>query len=119
MIDFVFRQLSKYYLGLCYSLLIIYLCAMPSPDLPDGMDDKMAHFLAFGGIGFLYYFLGNSKWLLIILGILFGIAIEIMQGLLPESFHRGFDVWDMVYDAFGVCLGALVAFGLEYFFRKK
>lgn len=118
MMNFIFKQLSKHYFAIAYSILIVYLCAKPSPDLPDGMNDKMAHFLAFSGIGFLYFFLSEKKWLLILLGMLFGVAIEIMQWLLPASFNRGFDVWDMVYDAIGVFIGALIALGFQFLARK-
>lgn len=116
MIDLIFRQLSEKYWAVLYSLLIIFLCAMPSENIPDEVDDKLAHFLAFGGVGFLYYFLNRRKWLMIGLGVLLGIGIEVMQGMLPESFHRGYDVWDMVYDAMGVLIGTLGAFGFQFVF---
>lgn len=111
--------LSKPYLAIPYSFLILYLCVTPSENLPDHVDDKLAHLLAFGGVGFMYYFVGQQKLLWIGVAILFGVAIEFIQGSLPADFHRGFELMDMVFDGIGVVLGACFAFIFERtYFRK-
>lgn len=116
--DFLKKWLTKPYLALSYSLLILYLCVTPSENLPDDVDDKLAHLLAFGGVGFLYYFLGRRKLLLIFIAILFGVSIEFIQGALPTHYHRGFELMDMVYDGMGAILGGLAASVFERVFLK-
>lgn len=113
------RILERPFVAIAYSLLVLYLCVMPSANIPDDVNDKTAHFLAFGGLGFLWYYLGKNKLLIAALAIGYGVLIEIIQGLLPLDFHRSFDVWDMVYDAMGVVIGIFAALIFEKFFLKS
>lgn len=104
---------------LLYSLFILYLCVLPSPELPDGVDDKTAHFLAFSGVGFLGHFYWKKHWKNFLAGAAFGWFIEIVQGLLPPYFHRSFDSADALADAVGVLIGILFALLFEKFIIRK
>lgn len=111
--------LAKPYLAIAYTALVLYLCVTPSENLPGGVNDKFAHLLAFGGVGFLYYFQGNNKLLWIGIAILFGVLIEFIQGALPEDFHRGFEFMDMVFDGLGAGIGGLVAMVFKRAYFKE
>jgi glycopeptide antibiotics resistance protein len=84
---------------------------MPSKNIPDvSTDDKTAHFLAFAALGFSWvmYF---KNYLKVAVGLsIFAVFIEIVQYLLPESFHRGFDAWDIFADILGIAIGLAIAF---------
>jgi glycopeptide antibiotics resistance protein len=90
----IIRILKHPFLAIAFTTLIFILCVMPSENIPTDVNDKLAHFIAFS--------------------ILFGLAIEIIQGILPEHFHRSYEIYDAFADAIGVILGALI-----YFLFKK
>lgn len=82
---------------------------MPSENIPDTTDDKTAHFLAFGALSFSWLmYSANIKKVGLWLSV-FAIFIEIVQYLLPKSFHRGFDVYDILADMVGVLVGIVCA----------
>lgn len=104
---------TKSYFSVFLTLLVAFLCFMPSENLPDGPDDKTAHFLAFGALSFSW--LMNQKsylktfWML----IAFALLIEIVQYCLPVYFHRSFDLLDIIADGIGVSIGLAVGFLLN------
>ncbi|SMO71489.1 VanZ family protein [Fodinibius sediminis] len=74
--------------------------------------DKVGHLLIFGtwtlllGLNHSISRAGNTNlWIIFLLGISFGIIIEILQYSLP-SLNRHADVYDVVFDTIG-CLLAL------------
>lgn len=104
MLVWIKKTLENKWITWLVTLIIFILCTMPSEQLPKG-NDKTAHFIAFGGWAFTWLFSYKNLFKTIILGCLYGIFIECWQYILPESFHRGFDVLDMVADAIGVIIG--------------
>lgn len=73
--------------------------------------DKLGHTLLFGGWSFilgLYFNIYKSKyikpWIIFIIGVLFGLLIEILQYSLPVNRHA--DPIDFVFDVVG-CLIAV------------
>ena len=90
MIKSLFNFLQKPYIAIGYSLFVLYLCVMPSEPLPQDVDDKLAHFLAFGGVSFLWLWVKPKYFLVIGFSILFGVAIELIQGQLPLAFSSFF-----------------------------
>jgi VanZ family protein len=110
----IIRILKHPFLAIAFTTLIFILCVTPSENIPTDVNDKLAHFIAFAGISFLWLGVKENYKLLILLSILFGLAIEIIQGILPEHFHRSYEIYDAFADAIGVILGALI-----YFLFKK
>lgn len=111
MIDEISDFFAKPYLAVLFSLLILGLCIIPSKELPE-MDDKVAHFVAFAGVSFLWMWVSKSHLKVIVLSTLFGLVIEIIQGLLPESFHRSYDLMDALADSVGVLIGAVLYYAI-------
>ena len=93
------------------TVVIAILCFIPSERIPDvSTDDKTAHFLAFAALGFSWFmFLKNYVKVAIGLSF-FAVFIEIVQYLLPVSFHRAFDLLDILADILGIFIGFAVAF---------
>ncbi len=111
MIDRIIRFFEKPYLAVLFSFFILALCVMPSENLSSkdvDINDKLAHFVAFAGISFLWMWVSISYLKVIILSALFGLVIEIIQGLLPESFHRSYDLMDALANSVGVLIGAVL-----------
>jgi VanZ family protein len=100
------KILQKPYLASLYTLFIFGLCVMPSENIPEEVDDKLAHFVAFAGISFLWLWVKPEYLKVILAAILFGFFIEFTQGALPKSFHRSYDNYDGLADAIGVIIGA-------------
>ena len=87
---------------------------MPSKDLPDSdLNDKTAHFVAFAGFAIVWLLVKTDYRKVIISGIAFGIFIEFWQGILPESFHRSFEVLDMIADGVGVLIGCFFVYWVK------
>lgn len=75
--------------------------------------DKVVHIGMFVGWTILWLFLFPRKiWLILLLGIAFGISLEFFQQWLP--FDRTFDWWDAAADG----LGTLIGFGAYFVLLK-
>jgi hypothetical protein len=114
----ILRILKHPFLAIAFTTLIFILCVLPSENIPNGVDDKAAHLLAFVGISFLWLWVKPNYLLIIISSILFGFTIEIIQGLLPINFHRSFDINDGLADALGVLMGAFFSFIMQRIIKK-
>ena len=99
---------QKPFLAVGSSILIAFLCFIPNTEVPDITDDKTAHFISFAGVGILWFLCTKNKMFTLIGLLLFGVFIEIGQYLLPENFHRFFDVYDIVVDYIGVFIGYIL-----------
>lgn len=99
----------KPYFSIFLTVVIGILCFIPSENLPD-TDDKTAHFLAFAVLGFSWFmFLKN--YLKVAIGLaFFAVFIEVVQYLLPVSFHRAFDLLDILADVLGIGISFAIAF---------
>jgi VanZ family protein len=101
--------ISSKYTAIFWSVLIFILCTVPSQSLPTGQpSDKVSHLLAFAGFSFFWFFHSMKYWLIILMSIIYGIAIEFWQAILPESFHRGFDWYDALADVAGGIIGYFI-----------
>ncbi len=95
---------------LAYIALIIYLSLMPvGQQMPVQIWDKAAHLLAYIGFTGIATLCTRSQrhFVLYLLGFtLFGVAIEIAQGMTP---HRQFSYADMFANTLGVVAGYMIA----------
>jgi VanZ family protein len=129
---FKFLELHKkhfVYLPLVfYWLLILTLTSLPGNELPDiKINDKIEHFLAYGGLGFLLYLslrvqdkyslLKKLPWLFSILVVaLYGAFDELHQLFIPG---RMCDIKDWIADMIGVIIGVVIMALLIFVFDKK
>ncbi len=109
--ELLIKFLKNKYLAFAVTLIIFLLCTIPSENLPKN-NDKISHFVAFAGWAFCWQFAFKNYAETLILGLFYGIFIEFWQGILPETFHRGFDWYDALADGVGVVIG-LVGFYLS------
>lgn len=111
-----------------YWLLILTLTSLPGYDMPNiKINDKIEHFLAFGGLGFLlflslriqnkYILLKKLPWLFTILFVaLYAAFDELHQLFIPG---RMCDFNDWVADMIGVIIGVLIMAVFIFIFDKK
>jgi VanZ family protein len=94
-----------------WSILIFIGCGMPGSNLPKftvwDHFDKVVHFVLFGGCTYLWFkVFPKHLFYIAIYVLLFGIAIEFYQKYFVPG--RSFDIWDIVADAFGIVVFALI-----------
>lgn len=105
--------LLKPYLAITATVCVCVLLFAPSTDLPTDtplwINDKVAHGIVFAGLTFLWMqYLRKHSQVLLLLNF-FAVFTEIVQYLLPASFHRSFDEIDIVADVTGGLAGLLVS----------
>lgn len=107
MISILLSLLKSKIPAILWTLVIFILCTLPSEEAAKygTLNDKINHAIAFAGFVFFWLFHTNMARLIVIIGIFYGILIEIWQYFLPEHFHRGFELMDTVADAFGCIIG--------------
>lgn len=92
------------------TLLVVALCYAPAPDLP-GPDvpnlDKLAHVVAFLGIGLAWRLSGLAPRRVLLLGLGLVLLTEVGQAVLPTG--RTGDVVDAAADALGLVVGLWLA----------
>ena len=78
--------------------------------------ELVAHAILMGGVAYCLFRLINStlEWLpsllaSIVLVLLISVSIEGLQGLLPETFHRGFSMSDIWASLLGSVIGSVAA----------
>lgn len=124
------REYFVYLLFLAFTVVTLMLTLLP-PDNLQGPSlfeyDKLGHFLMFFGWTFM---LGLSRiirkkrsirlWVVFTIGILFGIAIEVTQGILP--YERSANFYDIIANIFGSLSAVLmlkyIQLNLSVLFRK-
>ncbi len=104
----------KPYFSIFLTVVIGILCFMPSENIPNVSDDKTAHFVSFAVLGFSW-FMFLKHYVKVAIGLtFFAVFIEFVQYLLPVSFHRAFDLLDILADVLGIGIG----FAIAYVFNK-
>ncbi|ODT85161.1 hypothetical protein [Phenylobacterium sp. SCN 70-31] len=88
-------------------LVLLTLCLLPSPDLPDAPGgDRLHHVVAWFILTVTGYALAPDRRLAIpAFALAFGAFVEVAQGLAPTGRHA--DLPDFAADAIGVGLGVL------------
>ena len=91
---------------IAYVLLVITLSLIPTAMGGSGLySDKLAHFLAYGGMGFLAYMSLDSvkkRFYLFLLVISLGVVLEFFQLYIPG---RSTSFFDIVANTLGASLG--------------
>jgi len=118
----IYSFLNKHYYVLTAALslltiIVLVLTLMPAEMLAQNdifSYDKIGHLLMFGSWTFLiglYHNITSSArtrfWLIFVLGLLFGIVIELLQYGIP-MLNRHADIYDVLFDGIG-CLLAVFA----------
>jgi VanZ family protein len=118
--------------ALVWTALIFFLTLLPPRDVPDvsffsriPYFDKLVHAGLFLGfvVCWSWGFYKNKKnfhlfrllWVIAVLGILLGIAIEYLQ----RYTGRDFDFWDMAADTAGAFIAVIFILLVWAFLRKK
>jgi VanZ family protein len=102
------RFFSNKYLAYTITFIIFILVTLPSEKIEFQafeISDKAAHFIVFATWAFCWMGAFGKYTQTILLGFLYGILIECWQSVLPEAFHRNFDLYDALADSIGVLIG--------------
>jgi VanZ family protein len=102
------RQNVIYWLAIGWTIAIFVACSWPSSGMPNMSNtDKWGHAGVFAIFGILWVWSGRKPGWVIGIGIVYGMLIEIWQGVMPLG--RSFDWYDGLADAVGVLLGVGLA----------
>lgn len=105
----IIQLIQSKYTAIFWTMLIFILCTLPSESLPKGQpNDKISHFIIFAGFTFFWLSQSLKYWLIILIGVIYGIGIEFWQGSMPEYFHRSFDWYDALADGIGSIIGLVI-----------
>ncbi|MDK2771512.1 VanZ family protein [Flavobacterium haoranii] len=114
----IIKHLSErnfFWLAIIWTLFITVLCLVSVNDLPSVSiqnKDKITHAMFYFVFVFLWgnAFTKNSKtfFKVFVFAILYGIIIEIFQGVFTET--RSADFFDVLANTFGALLGLLLLF---------
>lgn len=101
-----------------WTIIMFIGCSWPGESVPESLSnsDKLTHIGIFAAFGFLWRLTGQSTAKVLLAGILYGVLIEIWQGIMP--INRSCDLADAVADAAGVCIGLLLALPLGRYLAK-
>lgn len=112
----VIALLSHKYSAFFVTTLIFVLCSMPTKGITKSIKsdiivksnlDKVAHFLAFAAWAFCWQFVYKNYLNTLLIGVAYGILIEVWQDMMPGKYKRVFSWYDALADAIGVVAGLL------------
>ena len=116
----IIHWLRKPHLAMTATVVVCILLFVPSSGLPDDtprwINDKLAHGTVFAGLAFLWMQYLQKRSLVFLLMSGFAFFTEGVQYLLPVSFHRSFDLKDIVADVAGILIGLVVSVIFGRFF---
>lgn len=81
--------------------------------------DKVAHFLAFAAWAFCWQFVFKNYLNTLLIGITYGILIEVWQDSMPGKYKRTFSWLDALADALGVVAGLLAYYVVQLFLEAR
>lgn len=110
------EQLLRCVPAAIYLGLIHLVSSVPGPDLPSLLDDRIAHFLEYFGLGVLLHFAASGfdrkgrRWLVVSAVVSFAAAWGVLDEV-HQSFVPGRDpsAKDVVFDVAGATTATLVA----------
>ncbi|HEY1053962.1 VanZ family protein [Emticicia fontis] len=117
--------LSSKYSAIFISTLLFLLFSMPTRGISrtmvssgikvNGYLDKVAHFVAFAAWAFCWQFVFKNYWQTFLIGIVYGILLEVWQDKLPGKYRRTFSWYDGLADGLGVIAGLLMYYVIQLF----
>ncbi|MBA4851381.1 VanZ family protein [Emticicia sp. BO119] len=121
----VIAILSHKYSAFFISTMIFLLFSMPTRGITRGMAsrgvkvtghlDKVAHFVAFAAWAFCWQFVFKNYLQTFLIGIVYGMLLEVWQDNLPGKYRRTFSWYDGLADALGVVGGLLMYYIIQLF----
>jgi glycopeptide antibiotics resistance protein len=104
-------------ISVAYTLCVTFLLLFPATNVPKidvPSSDKIGHIVLFTILVVLWSVfvfkkvkkVGMKVWWVLIGAFIYGIVIEVLQGLFFES--RTADIWDVVANSAGILLGWLI-----------
>lgn len=124
--NFILRYIRNYYLTIIYTLMVLFLCLMPSSGMQVDVkiSDKVVHFLMFFVLTLLlwgeytfHYIYKKIRWngqLLYPLSI--GILTELLQHY-ATSYRTG-DFYDLLADIGGTLSAFLIGYIICHYIKK-
>jgi VanZ family protein len=108
------RTKLLYYAAIGWTVAIFIGCSIPGDGLPHALtqSDKVMHLGIFLLFSILWRLAGYSSWRVIGAGIIYGMLIEVWQGVMP--LNRSFDLYDALADT----VGTLIGIGLVWLMGK-
>ena len=99
--------------------ILLYLCVVPSAELPDpGTGDRFEHFAAWFVLTLSGYALAPQRRLAIpAFALAYGAFVEVLQGLLPTGRHS--DLLDLLADAQGVAAAVVVFLAIRWLAARR
>ncbi|RYU94293.1 VanZ family protein [Emticicia agri] len=124
-VEGVITLLSSKYSAFCMTAVIFLLFSMPTSGISksmvsngikvNGYLDKIAHFVAFAAWAFCWQFVFKNYIQTLIIGIIYGILLEVWQDKLPGKYRRTFSWYDGVADGLGVIMGLFMYYLVQLF----
>lgn len=101
------------WLAISWTIILFIGCAIPGNEMPDLSHgrDKWIHLVGFAPFGLLWCFSGRRQSWVLVAGLVFGLLIEIYQGVMPIG--RSFDLLDALADTVGTALGIGLFMGIR------
>ena len=124
----VIALLSNKYSAFFVTTTIFLLFSMPTKGITRSIDtsiivkshiDKIAHFLAFAGWSFCWQFVFKNYLNTLLIGVAYGILIEVWQNIMPGRFKRTFSWYDGLADAIGVVAGLVTYYIVQLYIVIK
>jgi VanZ family protein len=102
----LFDLIGNKYVAFGLLIFCTFLFLKPSSGHSDHIvNDKVAHATIFFCLFVTWTFFLKKPKTVFLYFLIYGISIEITQYLLPISFHRGFEINDILADTTGLILG--------------
>lgn len=103
----------RYGAAITWTIIMLIGCTIPGPQIEPvvTLNDKFMHVAIFAPFAVLWIMAGRRPVWVIIAGLLYGILIEVIQGILP--IHRSADVVDAIADFAGTLIGVGLGIGLQ------
>jgi VanZ family protein len=98
--------------------ILLAMCVIPSEELPSsGKGDRFEHTVAWFVLTLTGYVLApNRLWAIPAFAVVYGVAMEILQGVAPTGRHS--DPLDLAADILGVALAMVVFAAVRLFARR-